>query len=128
MWGTLGDVTYTSEEQHEPEAVSCILDFWEGCIFFWGSTGTQDFLWLILNFLKMLQLACTLTFEATHAASCETGINHPNQYFVESRKIFQSKVNFTLLLLGMRQFVPAISVVLFILSVKILVRMLITIV
>lgn len=93
----------------------------------------------------MLQLACTLTLEATHAASCETGINHPNQYFVESRKIFQSKVNFTLLskkknafvllctsilklLLGMRQFVPAISVVLFILSVKILVRMLITIV
>lgn len=41
----------------------------------------------------MLQLACTLTFEATHAASCEAGINHPNQYFVESRKVFQSKVN-----------------------------------
>ncbi|KAJ3675778.1 hypothetical protein LUZ60_004820 [Juncus effusus] len=40
---------------------------------------------------KHFQLACTLTFEATHNASCETGINHPNQYFVESRKILQNK-------------------------------------
>ncbi|XP_020253481.1 probable DNA primase large subunit isoform X1 [Asparagus officinalis] len=37
------------------------------------------------------QLACTLTFEAIHATSCESGINHPNQYFSESRKILQPK-------------------------------------
>ena len=38
------------------------------------------------------QLACTLTFEAIHATSCDSGINHPNQYFSESRKILQPKV------------------------------------
>ncbi|KMZ66123.1 putative DNA primase large subunit [Zostera marina] len=37
------------------------------------------------------QLACTLTFEAIHSSSCDTGINHPNQFFVESQKILQSK-------------------------------------
>ncbi|KAK2993297.1 hypothetical protein RJ640_000012 [Escallonia rubra] len=39
------------------------------------------------------QLACTLTFEAVHASSCDAGINHPNQYFSESQKIMESKVN-----------------------------------
>ncbi|XP_038989302.1 probable DNA primase large subunit [Phoenix dactylifera] len=37
------------------------------------------------------QLACTLTFEAIHAASCDTGINHPNQYFSQSQKILKSR-------------------------------------
>ncbi|CAM0904904.1 unnamed protein product [Alopecurus aequalis] len=37
------------------------------------------------------QLACTLTFEATHNVSCDTGINHPNQYFSESQKVLQAK-------------------------------------
>uniref|UniRef100_A0A1D1Y442 Putative DNA primase large subunit n=1 Tax=Anthurium amnicola TaxID=1678845 RepID=A0A1D1Y442_9ARAE len=37
------------------------------------------------------QLACTLTFEAIHASSCDAGINHPNQYFSDSQKILQSK-------------------------------------
>ncbi|XP_057949616.1 probable DNA primase large subunit [Malania oleifera] len=37
------------------------------------------------------QLACTLTFEAVHVSSCDAGINHPNQYFIESQKILQSK-------------------------------------
>lgn len=37
------------------------------------------------------QLACTLTFEALHACSCDTGINHPNQYFSESQKVLQAK-------------------------------------
>ncbi|OVA09342.1 DNA primase large subunit [Macleaya cordata] len=38
------------------------------------------------------QLACTLTFEAVHGCSCDTGINHPNQYFSDSQKILQPKV------------------------------------
>ncbi|KAK8960153.1 putative DNA primase large subunit [Platanthera guangdongensis] len=38
------------------------------------------------------QVACTMTFEAVHAASCDTGINHPNQYFAQSRKLLESKV------------------------------------
>ncbi|XP_024017634.1 probable DNA primase large subunit [Morus notabilis] len=37
------------------------------------------------------QLACTLTFEAVHNSSCDSGINHPNQYFSDSQKILQSK-------------------------------------
>lgn len=37
------------------------------------------------------QLACTLTFETIHGASCDAGINHPNQYFSDSRKILQTK-------------------------------------
>ncbi|KMT07427.1 hypothetical protein BVRB_6g150500 [Beta vulgaris subsp. vulgaris] len=39
------------------------------------------------------QLACTLTFEAVHSSSCDSGINHPNQYFNDSQKILQSKAN-----------------------------------
>ncbi|KAJ0677071.1 putative DNA primase large subunit, eukaryotic/archaeal [Helianthus annuus] len=38
------------------------------------------------------QLACTLTFEALHASSCDAGINHPNQYFSDSQKILKEKV------------------------------------
>ncbi|KZV24212.1 putative DNA primase large subunit [Dorcoceras hygrometricum] len=38
------------------------------------------------------QLACTLTFEAIHGESCDVGINHPNQYYSDSRKILDSKV------------------------------------
>ena len=40
-----------------------------------------------------LQLACTLTFEAIHGSSCDSGVNHPNQYFSLSQKITQSKVS-----------------------------------
>ncbi|CAD5179592.1 unnamed protein product [Musa acuminata subsp. malaccensis] len=36
------------------------------------------------------QVACTLTFEAVHAASCDSGINHPNQYFEASQKTLQT--------------------------------------
>lgn len=39
-----------------------------------------------------MQLACTLTFEAVHGASCDEGINHPNQYYNDSKKIRESKV------------------------------------
>ncbi|XAR48195.1 hypothetical protein NMG60_11030934 [Bertholletia excelsa] len=35
------------------------------------------------------QLACTLTFEAIHGSSCDAGINHPNQYFIDSQKVLQ---------------------------------------
>ncbi|CAL5398365.1 unnamed protein product [Camellia sinensis] len=37
------------------------------------------------------QLACTLTFEAVHGSSCDAGINHPNQYFIDSQKILQKE-------------------------------------
>ncbi|XP_073277438.1 probable DNA primase large subunit [Primulina huaijiensis] len=37
------------------------------------------------------QLACTLTFEAIHGELCDAGINHPNQYYSDSRKILDSK-------------------------------------
>uniref|UniRef100_A0A804RKG6 DNA primase large subunit n=1 Tax=Zea mays TaxID=4577 RepID=A0A804RKG6_MAIZE len=37
------------------------------------------------------QLACTLTFETTHGVSCDSGINHPNQYFSESQKVLRAK-------------------------------------
>lgn len=33
------------------------------------------------------QIACQRYFEARHNTSCETGINHPNQYFDESLAI-----------------------------------------
>ncbi|XP_050205296.1 probable DNA primase large subunit [Mercurialis annua] len=39
------------------------------------------------------QLACTLTFEAIHGVSCDSGINHPNQYFSDSQKVLKSKDN-----------------------------------
>ncbi|CAL9187240.1 unnamed protein product [Musa hybrid cultivar] len=39
------------------------------------------------------QVACTLTFEAVHAASCDSGINHPNQYFEASQKTLQTTVS-----------------------------------
>ncbi|CAA0826612.1 Probable DNA primase large subunit [Striga hermonthica] len=39
------------------------------------------------------QLACTLTFEAIHGASCDEGINHPNQYYSDSKKVLESKNN-----------------------------------
>ena len=32
------------------------------------------------------QLACGMTFEATHGKTIEEGVQHPNQYFDESRK------------------------------------------
>jgi hypothetical protein len=32
------------------------------------------------------QLACQAAFEGAHGCSCDSGINHPNQYFEESRK------------------------------------------
>ncbi|PKA57829.1 putative DNA primase large subunit [Apostasia shenzhenica] len=38
------------------------------------------------------QLACTMTFEAIHSTPCDTGINHPNQYFTESQKLLAPKV------------------------------------
>jgi hypothetical protein len=36
-----------------------------------------------------------MTFEATHGVSCDTGINHPNQYFSESQKVLRAKVSVT---------------------------------
>ncbi|KAI7846146.1 hypothetical protein COHA_000316 [Chlorella ohadii] len=32
------------------------------------------------------QLACAAAWEGKHGCACETGINHPNQYYEESRK------------------------------------------
>ncbi|EFN53581.1 hypothetical protein CHLNCDRAFT_8099, partial [Chlorella variabilis] len=35
------------------------------------------------------QLACAAAWEGKHGCSCDSGINHPNQYFEESRKALQ---------------------------------------
>jgi DNA primase large subunit len=37
------------------------------------------------------QLACGKYFQITHGVQFEVAINHPNQYFVESQKVFNSK-------------------------------------
>eukprot|EP00249_Psilotum_nudum_P000914 c13103_g1_i1 orf=1-1005(+) len=39
------------------------------------------------------QLACGITFEALHGCPCDTGINHPNQYYEQSQKVLQAKGN-----------------------------------
>ncbi|GER27146.1 DNA primase [Striga asiatica] len=49
------------------------------------------------------QLACTLTFEAIHGTSCDEGINHPNQYYSDSKKVLESKVILCLGFLHMRR-------------------------
>ncbi|KAJ4884152.1 putative DNA primase large subunit [Raphanus sativus] len=54
-----------------------------------SSRGMEDVMDKVRN--KHYQLACTLTFEAVYGTSCDTGINHPNQYFEESQKILKSK-------------------------------------
>lgn len=36
---------------------------------------------------KHFQLACQETFEGVHGCACMTGVNHPNQYFDESRRV-----------------------------------------
>lgn len=33
------------------------------------------------------QIACAAAFEGVHHCPCDTGINHPNQYFEESQNI-----------------------------------------
>ncbi|KAH9708129.1 DNA primase large subunit [Citrus sinensis] len=55
-----------------------------------GSRAMEDVLDKVRN--RHYQLACTLTFEAVHGSSCDAGINHPNQYFSDSHKILQPKV------------------------------------
>lgn len=47
-----------------------------------SSRGMEDVMDKVRN--RHYQLACTLTFEAVYGTSCDTGINHPNQYFEES--------------------------------------------
>lgn len=42
---------------------------------------------------KHYQLACTLTFEGVHNSSCDSGVNHPNQYFSDSQSILKAKGN-----------------------------------
>ncbi|XP_078432555.1 DNA primase, large subunit family [Wolffia australiana] len=37
------------------------------------------------------QVACMLTFEAVHGCSCDTGVNHPNQYFTLSQKALAAR-------------------------------------
>ncbi|KAJ0094227.1 hypothetical protein Patl1_16969 [Pistacia atlantica] len=56
-----------------------------------GSRAIEDVMDKVRN--RHYQLACTLTFEAVHGSSCDAGINHPNQYFNDSQKILQAKVN-----------------------------------
>lgn len=50
------------------------------------------FLVRVISLRFVMQLACTLTFEAVHGASCDQGINHPNQYYSDSKTILESRV------------------------------------
>ncbi|KAK7319021.1 hypothetical protein RJT34_03730 [Clitoria ternatea] len=59
-----------------------------------NSRAMEDVIGKVRN--RHYQLACTLTFEALHSMPCDAGINHPNQYFSDSRKILQSKVDSSL--------------------------------
>ncbi|XP_019434311.1 PREDICTED: probable DNA primase large subunit isoform X1 [Lupinus angustifolius] len=54
-----------------------------------NSRAMEDVMNKVRN--RHYQLACTLTFEAIHGTQCDAGINHPNQYFSDSQKIFQQK-------------------------------------
>ncbi|XP_021899643.1 probable DNA primase large subunit [Carica papaya] len=54
-----------------------------------GGRAVEDVMDKVRN--RHYQLACTLTFEAVYGSSCDAGINHPNQYFLESRKILEQK-------------------------------------
>nr|GMD28101.1 probable DNA primase large subunit [Ipomoea batatas] len=55
-----------------------------------GNFVVEDVIGKVRN--RHYQLACTLTFEAIHGASCDAGINHPNQYYNDSKKILESRV------------------------------------
>lgn len=55
-----------------------------------SSNAMEDVMDKVRN--RHYQLACTITFEVIHGSSYDAGINHPNQYFSDSQKIFKSKV------------------------------------
>jgi len=61
----------------------------------WTSVVHNRLIWYLTICMTFMQLACTLTFEALHGMPCDAGINHPNQYFSDSRKILQSKVGYS---------------------------------
>ncbi|MQL80643.1 hypothetical protein Taro_013116 [Colocasia esculenta] len=46
-----------------------------------GGRSMDDIMDKVRN--RHYQLACTLTFEAIHASSCDAGINHPNQMAIQ---------------------------------------------
>ncbi|KAI6692207.1 hypothetical protein NL676_019917 [Syzygium grande] len=54
-----------------------------------ANRGMDDIIDKVRN--RHYQVACTLTFEAVHGSTCDAGINHPNQYFIDSQKILLSK-------------------------------------
>ncbi|KAL2343479.1 hypothetical protein Fmac_004764 [Flemingia macrophylla] len=56
-----------------------------------NSRSMEDVIDKVRN--RHYQLACTLTFEALHGMPCDAGINHPNQYFSDSKKILDSKMD-----------------------------------
>ncbi|KAH6798107.1 DNA primase [Perilla frutescens var. hirtella] len=56
-----------------------------------GNRAVEDVMDKVRN--RHYQLACTLTFEAVHGESCDQGINHPNQYYSDSKKILESRNN-----------------------------------
>eukprot|EP00798_Chlamydomonas_sp_ICE-L_P028040 gene28040-31142_t len=41
------------------------------------------------------QIACACTFEGTHHVSTDVGINHPSQYYAESRKVYDERDGIT---------------------------------
>ncbi|KAK6160422.1 hypothetical protein DH2020_003803 [Rehmannia glutinosa] len=56
-----------------------------------GNRAVEDVMDKVRN--RHYQLACTLTFEAVHGVSCDEGINHPNQYYSDSKKVLESRNN-----------------------------------
>ncbi|KAL7093996.1 hypothetical protein ACP275_11G073700 [Erythranthe tilingii] len=56
-----------------------------------GNRAVEDVMDKVRN--RHYQLACTLTFEAVHGTSCDEGINHPNQYYTDSKKVLESRNN-----------------------------------
>ncbi|CAN4087158.1 unnamed protein product [Withania somnifera] len=54
-----------------------------------GNRAMEDVIDKVQN--RHYQLACTLTFEAVHSATCDAGVNHPNKYYNDSQKILESR-------------------------------------
>ncbi|XP_051116611.1 probable DNA primase large subunit [Andrographis paniculata] len=61
------------------------------CMMGVGNRAVENVMDKVRN--KHYQLACTLTFEAVHGTSCDAGINHPNQYYSDSRKALESRAS-----------------------------------
>jgi len=58
--------------------------------FFFALPAIQEIVDLVTR--HHYQIACQRYFEATHNTEVDSGIQHPNQYFIESQKILNGEV------------------------------------